>query len=258
MNFEANRPVKTSQKTFAIIEHLSQTDQMALSRLAEELNESKGIVHNHVSTLRELGYIRKIGDKYQLSPKLLSVGFQTRSHNRLFTAAHSLISELSDRLETGIVLCELSATESIIIESQGLSPRFDIGVGTEFPILESITGLVAACSLSDEGDHETVLTDDMAPEYDYPTIRDGLTEQGYVVGPLASSINVECVTTPLIDNSGNCYGSAGVLLPDAAPTEQTQQITDATIHLRSQIESRLSSDWESTRSFATEKHSWIS
>lgn len=258
MNFEANRPVKTTEKTFAIIEHLSQTDRISLSQLAEELDESKGIVHNHVSTLRELGYIRKIGDQYQLSPKLLSVGFQTRSHNRLFNAARSLISELSDRLNTGIILCELSATECVIVDSQNLSPGLDIGVGTAFPLSESITGLVAAGSLPDEEDEDTNLTHKVAPDYDFQTINTNLAEQGYVVEPLASSLAVECVAVPLIDDSGDCYGSAGVILPDGTSSEQTQRITDATVQLRSRIESRLSSDWGSTRSFATEKHSWIS
>ena len=48
-------------KWLAII--LSAEGKLGVSALAAELNVSKGIVHNHLSTLRELGYVRKVGEQ---------------------------------------------------------------------------------------------------------------------------------------------------------------------------------------------------
>jgi len=258
MSFKANRPVKTSLKTFEIIEQLSHTDRVRLSRLAEELDESKGIVHNHLSTLRELGYVRKIGDRYQLSPKLLSVGFRARSQSRLFTAAHPPLSELADRLETGVVLCEPASTECIVTDSQRLPEGLDIGVGTAIPISESLPGLVVAVAAADEGSTDTTAEHEPAAEYHLAAIGEALTEQGYAVGPLTSATAVDCIAVPVVDDAGDCYGSAGVLLPADVSEQRSQQLIEAAVQLRTRIETRLDSGWESTRSFATEKHSWIS
>ena len=276
MSFKANRPVKTSLKTFEIIEQLSHTDRVRLSRLAEELDESKGIVHNHLSTLRELGYVRKIGDRYQLSPKLLSVGFRARSQSRLFTAGRPPLSELTDRLDAGVVLCEPASTECIVTDSQRLPEGLDIDVGTAIPISESLPGLVVAVAAADEGStdttaehepaadresvdaHGSTIEHEPAAEYDLAAIGEALTEQGYAVGPLTSATAVDCIAVPVVDEAGDCYGSAGVLLPADVSEQRSQQLIEAAVQLRTRIETRLDSGWESTRSFATEKHSWIS
>ena len=265
MSFKANRPVKTSAKTFEIVEQLSRTDRIRLSQLAADLDESKGIVHNHLSTLRELGYVRKIGDRYQLSPKLLSVGFRARSHSRLFTAARSPLSDLADRLDTGVVLCERAATECLVTDVYRLPQRLDIGVGTAIPISDSLPGLVAAsaaastaASATDGESIETPIEPAPAAEYDPGAIREALAEQGAVVGPLTSSTTVGCVAVPLVDEAGDCYGGAGILLPTDAADQESAELVEAAVRLRSRIETRLDSGWESTRSFATEKHSWIS
>lgn len=270
MSFKANRPVKTSLKTFEIIEQLSHTDRIRLSRLAEELDESKGIVHNHVSTLRELGYVRKIGDRYQLSSKLLSVGFRARSQSRLFTAAHAPLSELADRVDAGVVLCEPASTECLVIDSQRLPEGLDIGVGTAIPISESLPGLVAASTAADgesidttagnesTDDGGSAVEDEPASKYDRAAIAEALAGHGYAVGPLTSATAVDCVAVPIVDDAGDCYGSAGVVLPVDVSEQRSQQLTEAAVQLRTRIETRLNSGWESTRSFATEKHSWIS
>jgi DNA-binding IclR family transcriptional regulator len=252
MSFEANRPVKTSVKTFEIIEQLSHTDRIRLSQLAADLDESKGIIHNHLSTLRELGYVRKIGDKYQLSPKLLSVGFRARSNSRLFRAAHSPLSDLADRLDTGIVLCEPAATDCIVTDAQRLPTSLDITVGTAIPIQESLTGLVAAVTATDSE------PTDSGSEYDSAAISEAIAEQGYAVGSLTSTTTVGCVAVPIVDEAGDCYGSVGVVLPPDVSEQRSQECTEAAVGLRTRIENRLDSGWESTRSFATEKHSWIS
>ncbi|WP_253737515.1 IclR family transcriptional regulator [Halohasta salina] len=256
MSFEANRPVKTSVKTFEIVEQLSRTDRIRLSQLAAELDESKGIVHNHLSTLRELGYVRKTGDYYQLSPKFLSIGFRARSYSRLFTAAHAPLSEFVDRLDTGVVLCERASTECIVTDVQRLPQRLDLTVGTPIPVSESLTGLVAAVSATDGA--PTVSAESTGADYEPTAIREAVAEQGYVVGPLTTSTSIDCVAVPIVDEAGDCCGSVGAVLPADRSEQRSVELTEAAVGLRTRIESRLDSGWESTRSFATEKHSWIS
>jgi DNA-binding IclR family transcriptional regulator len=252
MNFEANQPVKTTQKTFEIIEHLSRTDQIRLSEIADQLDISKGIVHNHLSTLRELGYVQKIGEEYQLTPKLLTTGFQSRSNSRLFNAAHVPLSDTADSISTGIILSEQAVSESIVTDVRSLPETLDISIGTTFPLRESLIGLVVAAAGSQD------LPDDIAAEYNKTELIESISEEGYVIGPITPAISIGSVAVPIVDEQEYCYGSVAVLLPTDSSDQQQQQIIEAAVQLRTRIENRVDSGWESTRSFATEKHSWIS
>ena len=252
MNFEANRPVKTTQKTFEIIEHLSQTDRIRLSEIADQLDISKGIVHNHLSTLRELGYVRKIGEEYQLTPKLLSTGFQARSRSRLFNAAHVPLSDTADSLNTGIILSEHAVSDSIVTDVRSLPESLDISMGNSFSLTESLTGLVIAAAGSRD------MPNNITTEYDQAEIIESISENGYAIGPITPAISVSCVAVPIVDEQEYCYGSVVILLPTNISEQQRQQIIEVIVKLRTRIQNRLDSGWESTRSFATEKHSWIS
>ena len=252
MTYEANRPVKTTVKTFEIIEQLSRTDRIRLSRLADELDVSKGIIHNHLSTLRELGYVRKVGEQYQLSAKLLSVGFRTRSHSQLFAAAHPPLTEVADRVDTGVVLCEQAASDCIVIDAQQLPAGVDTTVGTTIPLSESLLGQVVdsrAATASESAE--------LSNTYDPAAIDEAIDERGYAIGPITSETAVDCIAVPICEETGDCYGSLGVMLPSGAGEQRSQQCIEAALQLRTRTERRLGSGWEATRSFATEKHSWI-
>lgn len=252
MKFEANRPVKTSQKTFEIIEHLSQIDRARISKIAEQLDISKGIVHNHVSTLRELGYVRKVGEEYQSTPKLLNIGFQSLSNSRLFNAAHVPLTNTADSLDTGLILSEQAVTDSVVIDVQQLPDGIDLTTGTTLPFENSLTGLVVASIESQE------MPNNIPTEYDPAEITKTISEQGYALGPIMPSISIKSVVVPVVDAEDFCLGCVAVLFPIEMRDQQREQIIEATVELRTRIENRLDSGWQSTRSFATEKHSWIS
>jgi len=252
MKFEANRPVKTTQKTFEIIEHLSRTDRIRLSKIADQLDISKGIVHNHLSTLRELGYVRKIGEEYQLTPKLLSTGFQSRSRSRLFNAARVPLNDTADSLHTGIILSEQAVSDSIVTDVKSLPETLDISIGTTFPLRESLSGLVIAAAGSWD------IPNNMATEYNQAELIESISEKGYAIGAITPAISINCVAVPIVDEQEYCYDSVAILLSSDISEQERQQIIEEAVQLRTRIEDRLDSGWESTRSFATEKHSWIS
>jgi|AntDeeMinimDraft_4_1070355.scaffolds.fasta_scaffold00296_5 DNA-binding IclR family transcriptional regulator len=249
MTYEANRPVKTSIKTFEIIEQLSRTDGVRISDLAADMETSKGIIHNHLSTLRELNYVRKADDGYQLSPKLLRVGFRTRSNSRLYTFAHDFLTAFASQFETGVLLVETAGSDCIVVDAHDI-PDTAVDVGTAIPSSTSLPGQVISAQ-NDTSDRSESVSDDTE------AMGDSLVEQGYIVGPLSAEISHRCVAAPIVDETGDCYGCLAVLLPAELSDQQRQRITEATVRLRERIETRFRSGWDDTRSFATEKHSWI-
>ncbi|WP_311172740.1 IclR family transcriptional regulator [Halobellus ordinarius] len=101
MKEKANHPVRTSEKTLALIETLDTADGFRLTELDERLEMSKSGIHNHLSTLREHGYVEKNGDEYSLSLKFLSLGGHVRSRSPLYRHGRSKIDQLAS--DTGML-----------------------------------------------------------------------------------------------------------------------------------------------------------
>jgi len=252
MEYKANRRVEASARTFFIVEHLSAVDAAGVSTLADELDMSKGIVHNHLSTLRELGYVRKVGSDYQLSAKLLRVGLDARSNARLYTYGHKLCREFATQLDTAVVLCQHTERECAVIDANRVPSSLEVRVGSTLPMAGSLPGVVIQLATHPENEEIESVT-----EYDIAQLRTSFETGGYTTGPLSASRETDCVAVPILDDEDVCHGAIGVLLTDGQRDQRLQRLTEATIALRGRIEDRFDSEWTGERSFATEKHSWV-
>ena len=97
MNGNAKHPVSTTEKTLRLIEALRETNGAGVTELAERLDVGKSAVHNHLSTLRDHGYVVKEGDTYRTGLKFLEVGGERRNRMRLYQAAEPKVNELAQR-----------------------------------------------------------------------------------------------------------------------------------------------------------------
>jgi len=250
MPYKANRKVESTTKTFSIVERLAADGQLGVSELAIELNMSKGIVHNHLSTLRELGYVAKTGKKYMLSPEFLALGIETRSNTNFYQYSETLCREFANRFNIGVVLFQRTNKECIIIETYRLSGTPDIDVGTAFALNESAAGL-------------TMLTADgqelsrVPKEYQEAKLVESVEEHGYAVTSLTTNRSQVCISVPIVNSTDECHAAVVVLLPEDEPEHRIERITERAVTLGEKVEKRFESDWTGERSFATEKHSWI-
>ena len=108
MGREPNYPVQTTVRSFDIIEFLKKNDGAGVTETAEALNMSKGVVHNHLSTLEASEYVVKEDDEYRLSLRFLELGEYQRSKTRLYRIGKEEVEELAD--QTG-ELVNLATTE---------------------------------------------------------------------------------------------------------------------------------------------------
>ena len=93
----AKHPVRTTEKTLRLVEALRETDGAGVTELADGVEMGKSAVHNHLSTLREYGYVVKEGDTYRTGLKFLEVGGQRRKRMKLYDAAEPKVNELAQR-----------------------------------------------------------------------------------------------------------------------------------------------------------------
>lgn len=96
---ENERPVKTVENAFAILERIKRDGGAGVSDLARELGLAKSTVHRHLRTLKEQGCVRRDGDEYCVALRFLDFGIHAREANDLYDVAKPKVDELAE--ETG-------------------------------------------------------------------------------------------------------------------------------------------------------------
>ncbi|MDQ2052522.1 IclR family transcriptional regulator [Natronolimnohabitans sp. A-GB9] len=102
MATEANHPVRTTEKSLALMERLREVDGARIRDLEGFNGMTKGAIHNHLSTLREHGYIIKEDDEYRLSFKFLTMSGHVRSQNDLYKFGRPKANQLA--ADTGMLV----------------------------------------------------------------------------------------------------------------------------------------------------------
>ncbi|WP_435126978.1 IclR family transcriptional regulator [Halobaculum sp. D14] len=102
MTEPANHPVRTTEKSLRLVEQLRALDGARIHELEAELDMTKGAIHNHLSTLREHGYVVKSGEEYRLSLKFLTLGGHVRRTHDIYQFGRSKANQLAD--DTGMLV----------------------------------------------------------------------------------------------------------------------------------------------------------
>ncbi|ADQ69080.1 transcriptional regulator [Halogeometricum borinquense DSM 11551] len=85
------------KKTFALIEAMADRDgPVGVSALADELDFTRSTTYKHLATLRELGYVRKVGVEYSLSYRFVLFGTRIRGRSPLYRTSNELIDQLAE------------------------------------------------------------------------------------------------------------------------------------------------------------------
>jgi len=100
-----------------------------LTELAEHVGTTKSTAHNHLSTLRQRGYVVKLEDEYHLGYRFLEIGEETRYRTPLYEFARPELESLAEEVEGLVNLCsEENGRRCTSIESRetptfGFLPR---------------------------------------------------------------------------------------------------------------------------------------
>lgn len=111
--------VKTAETVFTVIEGLEELEEARVSALAEHVNISVSTVHDHLTTLVELGYVVREGNTYRLGLRFLRLG------NRATETVH--LRPVRERLEE--IAEETGETAWFVVEEDGLAVHIDRELG---------------------------------------------------------------------------------------------------------------------------------
>lgn len=222
MSKGANHPVKAVTKSLAIIEALRENGGLRLTELATALELHKSTVHNHLSTLRDYGYVVKQGEQYQLSLKFLEVGGQRRQELELYSAAMDEMQDLaSESGELVNLLVEDRGKGTYVAQIYGdEAVEVDTYVGIRTPLNATALGKAVLAYLSDDHVEQIINRHGLPAETEQTItsreelfeVREQIRNRGYAIDNEERLRGLRCVAAPIMAQD-RVHGAISVSAP---------------------------------------------
>ena len=200
--------VGATERSFRIIEQLRDEEGCGVSELAAALSTSKSTVHNHLQTLRNLGYVVQDGDEYRLGLKFLGLGDRARQHHDLYHVAKpetdSLVEAVGERAQ---VMVEEDGVGIYVYQSLAdQAVRTDSHIGTTVDLHATSVGKAYLAHLPDDRLDEileaisfTEQTPDTLTEAEsLRTELDEIAERGYAFNDEERTVGMRAVGAPIL------------------------------------------------------------
>ncbi len=215
--------MKTVERNFEIIDALRETNGSGVSELANRLDLPKSTVHDHLRTLEELGFLKKVEGEYRVTLKFLDYGGATRKKTEIYPAGWPEVQRLA--LETdehaNLMIEEYGKGRYIYIAEGENSANLDTYTGMEVYLHATALGKAIMAHLPMEQVEDIIETHGL-PKLTENTItsREELMEtleqvrqQGYATDLEERTVGVRCIAAPIIGANDVVYGSVGVSGP---------------------------------------------
>jgi len=128
----------------------SEAPEMTLSEIAQRTQMSAATVRRSLITFEHLGYVRRQGRKFLLTPKVLSLGASYFESMNLKEVAQPQLAALVERFHDASSLTVLNGFEVVYVAHAPSDHRLPRGrnVGTRLPAHATSTGLVLLANAS--------------------------------------------------------------------------------------------------------------
>lgn len=223
MTHEAKNPVNSDLTLLEILEGLERLGGGRIQDIANETDITMSTIHNHLSTLRQQGYVVKDGDTYHLGLRFLRLGEAARNRGPLFTYGRPVADEITN--ETG-ELTNLSTVENArgvyLYRTQSEQEvRFSTDAGEYHDLHCSATGK-AILAFSPESVLDKVENEHGFTEYTQNTItsRDELKEELETIREEQLALDLEeyekglrCIASPILDENDRALGAISLSGP---------------------------------------------
>ena len=206
--------ISSLEKGLKVLEAIVRHGQLTVTEAAKRLGLNRASSHRFITTLRDLGYVRRNprGD-YEATFKLLELGMAQADKFEIRRMAKPVMRDLAAEFDQTVNLGILDHGMVVYldkVESRELL-RMDSGVGTTTPphapaLGKAMAALLPAKDLADliartkfEAMTPNTITSAEAFEREMAAIR----EQGYAVDNEELSVHLYCVAAPIFDLNGH-------------------------------------------------------
>lgn len=222
--------LKTTKRSFELVELIKQLESAGPTELAEELALSKSTIHRHLATLTDLGYLVESDGKYSLSLRFLDLGDSARDRLGLYPAVKEEVDKLADDIGERVqFMVEENYRGVNIYRSKGdRGIETHTHIGKHVPLYATSVGKAYLASLS-EPERETVFENIQLSEVTRHTITDleelradldETEERGYALNDQETQIGIMAIGVPVQHAETNeTIGAVSVSMPETRINE---------------------------------------
>lgn len=212
-------PVKTTEKTFGIVEAILDREGARFVELQEDLGMPKSTLHDHLSTLEALGLVVKRGDQYHASSRFLDLATQVQRQRRIYRAATDEVAKLATETGEHASLMVEEDGEGVLVDVKKGEDAVDINAypGRRLPLTPHAPGKAIMAHLPSDRVEE-ILDESGLQQYTDRTITDReefyaeldrVREQGYAVDDEELIDGIKALSVP-VRTGGEVWGAITV------------------------------------------------
>lgn len=153
-------PIKSVKTSSDIIEILVDEGSASLSTVAAELDLPRSTVHDHLTTLKQIGYVGKTGREYKANLKFLELGGKIRENLGLFDVAEAELQKVANTTgeHTSLMVEENDYGIYVYTAPGEHLQQIVVPIGTHTPMYVSAPGKAILAHLPAEHRHRIIET----------------------------------------------------------------------------------------------------
>ncbi|WP_436934736.1 IclR family transcriptional regulator [Halovenus marina] len=229
---KAKHPVQTTQKSLDIIEALSELGSAGVTELAEELGMNKSIVHNHLRTLEERGFVIVEDEQYSLGLRFFQLGGKERRDRKIYQIAKNEIDKTASEIEASVNLAVEENGKCVYLyracEDRSIDLEFSYE-GMYEHMHQTAVGKAIMAYLPQERVEEIVERHGLPQRTEHTITNFGklmedltqIRERGYAIDDEESILGLRCVAAPIKTNEGEIIGSISISGPKSRFKNET-------------------------------------
>jgi len=151
MTSPAPNGINATATSIAVLEYLVGADgDVGVSQVAEGLDIAKSMAYNHLSTLREAGYVVKRGRKYGPSMRSARLGEEIRLGIDVYERGRDYVGNLAEATDETVELCVMERDSAVPVAIVGGSGDWTSPhrVGERTPIHATAAGKAILAALA--------------------------------------------------------------------------------------------------------------
>jgi DNA-binding IclR family transcriptional regulator len=217
MTADDDPPVKAVQTSHRVLEAIIDSGGVALADLVDRLDHSRSSIHNHLSTLTQLGYVVKDGRTYRVSLRFLEIGTTTRTRFALYDIGRSHAENLSNAtgLSASLLTFEREQLTCLYTASGTGIDEPAITAGDVLPLHCTAPGKAILAAHSPEevstllsGSERTACTENtLTATEELREALESVRSQGWAVDREEWRVGFRCLATAVTDTHGSLHGA---------------------------------------------------
>lgn len=191
---------------------------MTISTVAAESGLTRATARRILHTLVQLGFVAADGDRFRLTPRVLSIGHSYLSSLALPELAHPWMDRLVGTLHESSSLAVLDGCEIVCVAHVGRTMSHPLTVGTRLPAFATAIGRALLACLTEE-ELPAALPEEPFPRFTARTLRTaaelrdalaGVRSRGFAISDGDLEVGLRAIAVPIRGPRGRAEAALSV------------------------------------------------